>query len=255
MSKNKLKKFAEIRAMDNVVEFPLDRILVGESHHLKGKWRAVFFGNNNPIVLELGCGRGEYTVELARRFADKNFIGIDIKGARIWSGAKGANERELSNVAFVRTDIQNISSFFANGEISEIWITFPDPQMKKVRKRLTSPKFLNLYRQVLADRGIVHLKTDSLFLFTYTSELVKSNQLPVLTSITDIYAANGDSHTELLTTIRTYYESQWLQRGISIKYLKFSLPHSIPIIDIDEKNIPLDEYRSYGRQRRTELGI
>lgn len=255
MSKNKLKKFAEIQAMDNVIEFPLDRILAGESHIFKGKWSYRFFGNSNPIILELGCGRGEYTVGMARQYADKNFIGIDIKGARIWSGAKEANEEKLSNVAFVRTDIQNIGAFFDRGEVSEIWITFPDPQMKKVRKRLTSPKFLDYYRQVLIDKGIVHLKTDSQFLFSYTMRLVETNKLPVFKAIADIHATESTASTEPLTSIRTYYENQWLQRCINIKYLQFCLPHSATIADIDEEDIPFDEYRSYGRQRRTELGI
>ncbi len=255
MSKNKLKKFAELQAMENVFEFPLQKILAGDNFELRGQWHKKFFGNSNPIVLELGCGRGEYTVGLARRFTDKNVIGIDIKGARIWTGAKEANEANLTNVAFVRTDIQNIGSFFATNEVSEIWITFPDPQMKKVRKRLTSARFLEYYRKVLINNGIIHLKTDSNFLFTYTYKLLNNNNLPIKLNISDVYGTEGNNDTSLLTSIRTYYESQWLQRGITIKYLQFCLPHSTEIADINEDDIPFDEYRSYGRQRRSELKI
>ncbi len=255
MSKNKLKKFAELQAMENVFEFPLQKILAGDNFELRGQWHKKFFGNSNPIVLELGCGRGEYTVGLARRFTDKNVIGIDIKGARMWTGAKEANEANLKNVAFVRTDIQNIGSFFATNEVSEIWITFPDPQMKKVRKRLTSARFLEYYRKVLINNGIIHLKTDSNFLFTYTCKLLNNNNLPIKLNISDVYGTESNDNTSLLTSIRTYYESQWLQRGITIKYLQFCLPHSTEIADINEDDIPFDEYRSYGRQRRSELKI
>lgn len=255
MSKNKLKKFAELQAMENVFEFPLQKILAGDNFELRGQWHKKFFGNSNPIVLELGCGRGEYTVGLARRFTDKNVIGIDIKGARMWTGAKEANEANLKNVAFVRTDIQNIGSFFATNEVSEIWITFPDPQMKKMRKRLTSVRFLEHYRKVLINNGIIHLKTDSNFLFTYTYKLLNNNNLPIKLNISDVYGTESNDNTSLLTSIRTYYESQWLQRGITIKYLQFCLPHSTEIADINEDDIPFDEYRSYGRQRRSELKI
>lgn len=158
MAKNKLKKFAELASMENVFEFPLQRILAGDDFPLRGEWGKSFFGNSNPIVLELGCGRGEYTVGLARSHTDKNFIGIDIKGARMWAGATEARDGKLKNVAFVRTDIHNISTFFGNGEVSEIWLTFPDPQMKKQRKRLTSATFLENYRKVLTDNGLEKLR-------------------------------------------------------------------------------------------------
>ena len=255
MSKNKLKKFAELASMENVFEFPLQRILTGDDFPLRGEWGKSFFGNSNPIVLELGCGRGEYTVGLARNHTDKNFIGIDIKGARMWAGATEARNGKLKNVAFVRTDIHNISTFFGNGEISEIWLTFPDPQMKKQRKRLTSATFLDNYRKVLTDNGLVRLKTDSNFLFTYTSELLAANKIPVNEAITDIYSTTDSERHGILTSIRTYYESQWLQRGITIKYIEFRLPHAAVITEIDDSHIPHDEYRSYGRQRRSELGI
>ena len=255
MSKNKLKKFAELATMENVFEFPLQRILAGDDFPLRGEWGKSFFGNSNPIVLELGCGRGEYTVGLARSHTYKNFIGIDIKGARMWAGATEARDGKLKNVAFVRTDIHNISTFFGNGEVSEIWLTFPDPQMKKQRKRLTSATFLDNYRKVLTDNGLVRLKTDSNFLFTYTSELLAANKIPVNEAITDIYSTTDSERHGLLTSIRTYYESQWLQRGITIKYIEFQLPHAAIIAEIDDSHIPHDEYRSYGRQRRSELGI
>lgn len=144
------------------------------------RWHEEFFNNDNPIVLELGCGKGEYTVGLGRRFADKNFIGIDIKGARIWSGATAAMREEMKNVAFVRTSIELLDKFFAPGEVSEIWITFPDPQMKKVNKRLTGTRFVEMYRRVLAPGGLIHLKTDSPFLYSYTTMMVTHNGLEVL---------------------------------------------------------------------------
>ncbi len=254
MAKNKLKKFAELESMDNVFEYPLQNILDGNHFHLRGKWNSDFFRNDNPIVLELGCGRGEYTVGLAKRFENVNYIGIDIKGARMWTGATESNREGLKNVAFVRTDIQHISSFFAENEVSEIWITFPDPQMKKTRKRLTSERFLNNYRKVLKDNGLIRLKTDSNFLLTYTTMLVEANKLPINAKITDIYQTILADKYSMLTEVKTYYESQWLGRGISIKYIEFALPKNLIIEEI-ECEIPYDDYRSYGRQRRSELKI
>lgn len=242
MGKNKLKKFADMETIDFVFQYPYSR-LKEEGFPLKGAWNKDFFGNNNPIVLELGCGKGEYTVGLARRFPDKNFIGIDIKGARMWSGASQARAEGLTNVAFVRTSIELIQSFFAPSEISEIWITFPDPQMKKTNKRLTSTRFMNLYRGILADGGLIHLKTDSPFLFTYTSLMTRLNGLPVICSTDDLYASSlaGD-----ILDIKTHYERQWLDRGLTIKYISFRLPLQGDL-DEPQDEITPDTYRSYSR--------
>ena len=213
MGKNKLKKFADMETIDFVFQYPFSR-LQQDGFPLKGRWHSEFFGNDNPIVLELGCGKGEYTVGLARRFPDKDFIGIDIKGARMWTGASEARSEGLQNVAFVRTSIELIESFFAPGEIAEIWITFPDPQMKKVRKRLTSTRFMELYRKVLTDGGTIHLKTDSPFLYRYTKLMTSLNGLPVIADTDDLYASGttGD-----ILDIKTHYERQWRDRGLTIK--------------------------------------
>lgn len=242
MGKNKLKKFAEMETFDNVFQYPF-AVVEREGFPLKGNWRRDFFKNDNPIVLELGCGKGEYAVGLARRFPGKNYIGVDIKGARMWTGAKAAVKEGISNVAFLRTNIELIDRFFEAGEVSEIWITFPDPQMKKVRKRLTSTRFLELYRNILVADGIVHLKTDSPFLYTYTDALVKLNELPTEINTADLY--HSDVVDDILE-IKTFYEQQWLDRGLTIKYIKFHLDHTTelkePDIEIEE-----DTYRSFSR--------
>lgn len=242
MGKNKLKKFADMETIDFVFQYPFAR-LQQEGFDLRGKWHSDFFGNSNPIVLELGCGKGEYTVGLARRFPDKNFIGIDIKGARMWTGASQAREAAMSNVAFVRTSIELIRSFFAPGEVAEIWITFPDPQMKKVRKRLTSTRFMELYRGVLADGGLIHLKTDSPFLYRYTSLMTALNGLPVECQTDDLYQSGL---ADDILDIKTHYERQWLARGLSIKYIKFRLPAE-GSLDEPTDEIEPDTYRSYSR--------
>ena len=232
---------------------------------LRGHWNEDFFGNENPIVIELGCGRGEYTIELAKKYPNKNFIGVDIKGARMWTGATEALQSGMKNVAFLRTNIEIIDYFFGAEEVSELWITFPDPQMKKPTKRLTSTFFLRRYANFLRLDGLIHLKTDSLFLHTYTYALVNMNNLPLQTSTTDLYSM-AELYTpelrDMLTTIQTYYEQQWLKRGLSIKYLSFGLP---PAIDIasrvesmksmkeTEMEIELDAYRSYNRGKRSGL--
>ena len=172
MGKNKLKKFADMERMQCVFQFPFAVVKQEGGCPMRGKWNELYFKNGNPIVLELGCGKGEYAVGLAQRFPGKNYIGVDIKGARMWTGAKLATELGLPNVAFLRTSIELIDCMFAPNEVSEIWITFPDPQMKKVNKRLTSTRFLDNYRNILCDGGLVHLKTDSPFLYTYTHALV-----------------------------------------------------------------------------------
>ena len=248
MGKGKLKKFADMAAYPNVIEHPYSMIDDVE-FPLKGNWGRDFFKNDNPIVLELGCGRGEYTVALARRFPGKNFIGVDIKGARMWTGATDALESGLTNVGFLRTNIEIIDCLFAAGEVSEIWLTFPDPQMKKQTKRLTSSLFLARYRNILADDAVVHLKTDSNFMFTYTKYITVVNNLPVVECIEDVH---GQDEVSDVLQIRTYYESQWLSRGITIKYIAFNLPAMEQYAEPDVE-IELDEYRSYGRSKRSCL--
>ena len=225
-----------------VFQYPFAR-LQNESFPLRGKWNQEYFHNSNPIVLELGCGKGEYAVGLASRFPDKNYIGIDCKVARMWTGATQATTLGLSNVAFLRTDIELINSFFAENEVSEIWITFPDPQMKKVRKRLTGTRFLGLYRNILCDGGLVHLKTDSPFLYTYTHALVQGNNF-----VTDIDTDNlySSDIVDDILDIKTYYERQWLSRGLTIKYIKFHLPQEGDLIEPDIE-IEEDTYRSFSR--------
>lgn len=221
MGKNKLMKFAQMATFDNVIQPELDDVLNAD-HQLKGNWAGAFFKNTNPIVLELGCGKGEYTVGLAKKYPDKNFIGIDIKGARIWRGAKTALEEKMSNVGFLRTRIEQITSFFAPGEISEIWITFPDPQEKKNRaeKRLTSSRFLPKYRQFLKPGGLIHLKTDNALLYDYSYRLCVHNNLNIVKATPNLYETETDSN---LLSIQTFYESQFLSQGIPIKYLCFIL--------------------------------
>lgn len=243
MGKNKLKKFAEMQTFSCVFQYPWAR-LQQEGFPLRGAWHKEFFGNDNPLVLELGCGKGEYTVGLARRHPDKNFIGIDIKGARIWSGASQAEKEGLRNVAFIRTDIELLQSFFAPGEVAEIWITFPDPQMQKRRKRLTSSRFLSLYRSVLAPGGTIHLKTDSPFLFTYTSRLVELNAFPTDRLTDDLYGSGLVSEAD---AIKTFYERQWLSRGKKIKLISFHLPEEGEIAEPQEEDIERDDYHSYPR--------
>ena len=229
---------------------------------MRGHWREQYFHNDNPIVLELGCGKGEYTVGLARVYPNINFIGVDIKGARIYTGAKQALEEGLDNVAFLRTSIEIIDRFFSEDEVQEIWLTFSDPQMKNVHKRLTSTFFMNRYRRFLIDGGIVHLKTDSNFLFIYTTYMVNVNQLPVLFRTEDLYgnelsegrvAENQmDEKTREILGIHTYYENQWIERGLNIKYMKFQLPRDGELIEPDVE-IELDDYRSFKRTKRSGL--
>lgn len=243
MGKNKLKKFSEMDSMECVFQYPF-KILQESGFPMKGKWASEYFRNDNPIVLELGCGKGEYTVGLASKFPDKNFIGIDIKGARMWTGAKEVSEKNIKNAAFLRTNIELLPYFFAPGEISEIWITFPDPQMKKVNKRLTGTRFMQLYRQVLKDSGTVHLKSDSPFLYTYTKIMAAHNRLPVITDTDDLYH-NYPGLDDILN-IRTFYEQQWLERGLTIKYISWSLDHTSPLSE-PQVEIEPDTYRSFSR--------
>lgn len=232
----------------HVFQYPF-ATLEEKGFEMRGHWNEQFFKNNNPIVLELGCGKGEYTVGLGRLFPEKNFIGVDIKGARMWSGAKDSLEAGMTNVAFLRTSIELINRFFAPGEVSEIWLTFPDPQMKKVNKRLTSTRFMKLYREILAPEGIIHLKTDSHFMYTYTEEMVKANHYPALFQTDDLY--HSGLADEILS-IQTYYEQQWLDRGLNIKYIKFVCEEKDNLIE-PEVEIEYDPYRSFNRSKRSAL--
>lgn len=247
MGKNKLKKFAEMETLPCVFQYPFAS-LQAEGFPFKGSWRRDFFHNDNPVVLELGCGKGEYTVGLARRFPHKNFIGLDIKGARMWTGARQAVDEELPNVAFLRTNIELITHFFAAGEVDEIWITFPDPQMKKTRKRLTSTRFLRLYREVMNPGGTIHLKTDSPFLYAYTGMMLGENGITPICSCADLYADDTapEGFPEGLRDIRTFYEQQWLSRGLAIKYISFTMPQEAPTQEPAEEP-EHDTYRSFSR--------
>ena len=243
MGKNKLKKFASMAEYPHVFQYPFS-VLQEKGFDMKGKWGKDFFKNDNPIILELGCGKGEYTVGLAKLYPNKNFIGIDIKGARMFTGAKAAAEDKLTNVAFLRTHIELVYSFFEQGEVSEIWITFPDPQMNKVNRRMTSTRFMRIYGEILGKNGIIHLKTDSNFMYSYTQEMVAENQLSVLFQTDDLYHSN---YVDDILKIQTFYEQQWLARGLNIKYIKFEYKNLEQWIE-PEVEIEQDSYRSFGRE-------
>ena len=252
MSKGKLAKFADMETYENVFQYPYS-VVEHVPFEMQGHWHEQYFHNNNPIVLELGCGKGEYTVGLAKRYPHMNFIGVDIKGARMWTGATQAIKEGLKNVAFLRTNIEIIDRFFAPDEVQEIWLTFSDPQMKNPRKRLTSTYFMNRYRRFLIDKGIIHLKTDSNFLFTYTTYMVEKNHLPLVLSTSDLYSEfSENSEYSEAASIQTYYEQMWIDRGLNIKYMKFHLPHEGELEEPDIE-IPLDDYRSYRRDKRSSL--
>lgn len=226
-----------------VLQYPREELLrLGFPH--AGKWNGDVFANAAPIVLELGCGRGEYTVGLAKSEPQRNFIGLDIKGARMWTGARQVEEEQISNAAFLRCEIENIGHFFAPGEVDELWITFPDPQMQKVRKRLTSTRFLNLYRTILRPDGIVNLKTDSPFLYEYTRRLVGINGFEVLACTDNLYESGL---VDPVTSIKTYYEQQWLSRGKQIKLISFRLPAGGDLQEPQADDIPRDDYRAIPR--------
>jgi tRNA (guanine-N7-)-methyltransferase len=223
LGKGKLGKFAEMQSFENVFQPGVEE-LNKHAFYLKGKWCKNYFGNNHPIMLELGCGKGEYTVKLAEQDPHINFIGMDIKGARIWTGARYAMDHNLNNVAFIRSRIEFINSFFDPDEINEIWLTFPDPQLKRKRnkKRLTGSIFLNMYKQFLIDGGTVHLKTDNRELFEYTGSLIMYNHFRLLQKTEDLYNSEISGPAR---DFRTYYENQFLEKGMKIYYLAFSLDH------------------------------
>ena len=252
MGKGKLAKFAEMAQNPLVFEPRYNPTAEkADDFALQGNWNREFFHNQNPIVLELGCGRGEYTVGLAQLYPDRNFIGVDIKGSRMWTGATDALNKGLRNVAFLRTNIEFIWQFFGKDEVSEIWLTFSDPQMKKATKRLSSTYFLERYRRFMTDSGLIHLKTDSNFLFTYTREMLKANGITPEVCTRDLYKQTGDDTVEA-RSFQTYYEGMWRDRGIDIKYLRFRLPQQGTLTEPDVE-IPLDEYRSYSREKRSSL--
>ena len=245
MGKGKLAKFADMAENPLVVERPYRP----GDQPVRMDWHTEFFHNQNPIILELGCGRGEYTVGMGRLYPQNNYIGVDIKGARMWTGAMEAMRDGLKNVGFLRTNIEFIDQFFSTDEVSEIWLTFSDPQMKKATKRLTSTYFLQRYRRIMKDGGTVHLKTDSNFLFTYTEEMLRANGLRPIISTRSLYEDNSTDTAEARSR-QTYYEQMWRERGIAIKYLAFRLPREGELVEPDVE-IPLDEYRSYGRNKRS----
>lgn len=230
-----------MNTFSNVLQVPFNQVKHSD-HPMKGNWNTNFFKNELPIVVELGCGKGEYTVGLAELDATKNYVGVDIKGSRMWQGAKYALDRGWTNVGFLRTHIELIDQFFAPGEVSEIWLTFPDPQMKKSRKRLTSTRFIAQYRRFLKPEGIVHLKCDSKFQYTYTLEMAKANSFEILANDDNIYLKEN---VPAALQIKTYYEKQWMGRGIAIKYISF-IPHQNALIEPDVE-IEEDTYRSFGR--------
>ncbi len=211
----------------NVIQPSFEEVF-GKDHRLKGQWRKVCFRNSQPLILELGCGKGEYTVGLARMFPRLNFVGIDIKGARMWRGAKTALEEGIENVVFLRTRIELINSFFDTGEVNEIWLTFPDPQPKKPKKRLSSSRFLNSYKLFLAPRGKIHLKTDNEMLFRYTLELIDKNNLLAEEVYENLYK---EKTADPVLNIKTYYEKQFLEQGLPISYLGFRLGQADQIIE------------------------
>lgn len=225
MGKDKLKRFAELEGFENVLQPSMEEVL--NSYLLKGKWNSEFFKNDLPIILELGCGKGEYTVGLARKYKNFNFIGIDIKGARIWRGAKTCKEEGISNAGFVRSKVDFVDKLFGKDEIAEIWLTFSDPQKERARKRLTSPLFISRYRKILKPKGIINLKTDSDLLYDYTLEQIEENKYHSLLQNNDVYGdlVPNSSDEDILykMSIKTFYEQKWLAQDIKIKYCQFTI--------------------------------
>jgi tRNA (guanine-N7-)-methyltransferase len=255
VGKNKLARWTELGSFYNVIQPEIGSVS-GKDHPVKGRWKSEMFGNSNPVILELGCGKGEYTIGLASRFPENNYIGIDIKGARMWRGAKTADEQKLANAAFLRTRIEFITSFFTEDEVDEIWITFPDPHPggRNSNKRLTSPWFLNIYRMFLKNSGLVHLKTDNEELYNYTKSIVINNNLKMVCSTNDLYPGTSSfeaNPVQIFTTasdyginrnitseilsIKTHYEKLFLKEGIKINYLCFLLEKEKIIDDVLRK--------------------
>ena len=228
MAKRKLERFAENATFNHFFQPGWDELLAGFS--LQGKWNAGFFGNQNPVIIEMGCGKGEYTVDLSNKYPERNFIGIDKKGARMWRGAKTSSQENRSNVAFIRTRAENIGKIFAPAEVDEIWITFPEPQPNSPRhsKRFTSPQFLARYSQILKPGGIIHLKTDSVLLYAYTLDVISEGGHELLYNNSDLYANPGDPEVKDVIDVQTHYEKIWLAQGFTIKYLRFRLKEDSP---------------------------
>lgn len=238
-SKNKLQRFSENLTFPNVIQPDFSEVF-RKDYYLKNNWGTSYWHNSHPIVLELGCGKGEYTVALAERYPQCNYIGVDIKGARFWRGAKTALEQNLLNVAFLRTRIEFIDSFFGKNEVSEIWITFPDPQLRerRAKKRLTSARFLTMYKSMLQEGGIVHLKTDSRELYDYTKALLNYNQQEILVATEDLYAS---SLSEEELSVKTHYESYYLSQGKPITYIRFRLQGDIQEMPKEEGKTIIEE--------------
>ena len=239
---NKLQKFDEMANFPHVIQADFNEVFQND-YKLKGKWNELFFKNNNPIILELGCGKGEYTVALAKRYPENNYIGIDIKGARMYAGASQSLQEELKNVAFIRTHIEMADSFFAQNEISGIWLTFPDPQMSKTRKRLTSTKFLALYSKFLKSGGEINLKTDSNFQFSYTLAVIDMNNFKLVEKCENVH---NQIIKDTILNVKTYYEERFIEYGIPIKYCRFIPDFSLPLKE-PEIDIPKDVYHNVGQ--------
>ena len=267
MGHGKLKKFSENETFACLLQPSSEEIILNKSekglqiqpHPIKGHWNDKMFAKQQPIILELGCGKGEYTIDLALRNPNFNYIGVDIKGARLWKGAKYANEHKLPNVAFLRTRIEFIEAFFAPNEVAEIWLTFSDPQMKSENSRLTSPIFLNHYRKFLRQSGILHLKTDSAFLHNYSKAVALQNHLKILASTDDLYGTDkkccnelasvcGQDAVDALYQVRTFYEKMFIRQGYKITYLSFLLDHNG---DYNYPEFDADYWRSIEGPRKT----
>lgn len=244
MPKRKLKKFADLKLMPFVLEYPYDR-LEREAFPFRGLWQSDFFRSPSPLTIELGCGGGEYTVDMAAHNPHGSYIGIDRKGARMWTGAQSTLKSGLSNVAFLRTDIDLINRFFAPREVAEIWITFPDPMMKKWRRRLVSSVYLAKYAQILSPDAVIHLKTDSPFLYQYTLSLLQVNGIRPLVETDDLYSDQAASLRASLPDVQTRYEKQWIARGLSIKYISFTLPAGQMTFCEPPEEPPHDDYRAF----------